>query len=148
MAYQNAKGNGPATGMEKSKPPVRTLPPPPDEISDMRHPTAGYGISGGQNPSSIPPGAKLVSPLGQNLAASQSSEDGESLLDRVARLGVAKSGSDVDLMSPQTRKIDDTMLPASMGMHKPSGSGTVPSATGSSPFADEQKRGADRLAKG
>ena len=54
------------------------------------------------------------------------------LLDRIARLGTAKSViADVDLQSPQTRDVDSTGYPAAHGMRSRSGEGDqVPAKTG------------------
>lgn len=114
----HAPGDGPATGMSKT--------PAPDQISNVRAPSqAGYGMSGGpNNPSSIEPSRAVESVLGSNMR--QSSDDGEGLLDRVQRLGVAKSGDAVDMMASQTRHVDDTPYPPAFGMKSPDNSVRVP----------------------
>jgi hypothetical protein len=158
MAFQNSNVTKPAagdaanTGMMKTPPPTR--PAVDDDVTSIRHPSPpSYGRSHpGFNPSSLAPGKTLSSDLAKNLAASSSAEpDGsESLLDRIARLGVAKSGDQVDLQSPQTRKVDATQLPASFGLKNQSDSAKavrIPSTMGSSPMADEMKRRADALTR-
>jgi hypothetical protein len=147
MAVQvKAAGDGPNTGMLKTPPPVK--PAAPDEITEVRRPTrAGYGMNGFSGRSSTSPGETVLSPLAENLKASQ--DDGEGLLDRIARLGVAKHGDDVDLQSPQTRNpgtrdgVSQEQYPATFGMRNrndPAKAVKIPSVTGHSPMADEARR--------
>ena len=135
--------------------PPPTKPLAPDVISRPRSPIgAGYGQSGGaENPSSIPPGyGGPQTQLGKNLEASV---DDDGLLDRIRRLGTSKGVIDnVDLQSPQTRNEDyaDAKFPAHPNM-KPANvggapRGTVPSATGSSPYSDELRHRAAELKAG
>lgn len=104
MAYQAAKGNGPATGMQKT--------PAPDQISNPRAPgVAAYGESGGpNNPSSVPAGHRVISALGANLESSVS-DDG--VRDRIIREGTARQD---DSVTGQLRDIAAKAPPDSFGM--------------------------------
>jgi hypothetical protein len=123
MAVQaKAKGNGPATGMQKS--------PPPDQITNVRSPTGqGYGMNGPQNPSSVEPGKRVLSPLAANL---ESSVDDDGVLAKVLSRprGALDEGTD-----DQTRKIDDKGYPAAHGQvsrqaNSGSPGGTIPATIG------------------
>jgi len=105
----SAKGNAPATGMPKQPAP---RPVAPDQISSIRKPSPqGYGMNGGAvNPSSIPPGANVMSPMAANLKAS--SEDGEGVLDTIIAHGTKL---DTEITS-QLRKIAPNNVPDAFGM--------------------------------
>jgi hypothetical protein len=127
-----AAGDGPATGMPKSLPPVK--PAAPDEVSQVRAPTkAGYGMNGYEGRSSTSPGETVRSPLSLNMEAAS---DDEGLLDRIARLGVANSGDQVDLQSPQTRKVDASAYPTSFGHHPAAPGPKIPAKLGESAAPD------------
>jgi hypothetical protein len=104
MAYQNGK---PA--------PAKILrTPAPDEITNVRHPSAqGPGMNGPQ-PSSVAPGQASESVLAQNL---RQSSDPEDLLGQVVRAGV--SGRDDRLPNDggdyQRRTVSDTAYPTAHG---------------------------------
>ncbi len=112
-----ARGNAPATGMQKSKAPTR--PAPPDAVSHVRAPTAqSYGENGGlNNMSRTNPGEFVQSDLAANLRASVDDPIGDRL--RTRTLADAKAdGTDVDLQSPQLRKVDSTSYPVSSNMKR------------------------------
>src|ERR1700688_2366549 len=120
MAYQNAEGNSPPTGMSKT--PAPTRPAAPDVVSKMRQPSAqGAGMNGPLNPSSIDPGKQLLSPLAANLKASV---DDDGVLDNV----IAK-GTHMDL-GWQTRSIGDKNVPVHPGTKSAAPSGKVPTKLG------------------
>jgi hypothetical protein len=117
MAVQaKAKGNGPATGMQKT--------PAPDAISTPRSGTGqGYATNGPVgNASSVEPGKRVLSPLAQNL---ESSVDDDGVLSRVIREGTARQD---DSITSQLRKIADGNVPDHPHM-KPANSGGAPSGT-------------------
>jgi hypothetical protein len=103
-----AKGNGPNTGAPGFTPAPR--PVAPDVISNARAGGDGYGQnSGAKNPSSVPPGKSVTSPLGMNLKAS--SDDGENVLDHVIANGTRMDSADF-----QTRAVSDKQaVPTSWG---------------------------------
>jgi hypothetical protein len=105
MAVQaKAKGNAPATGMQKT--------PAPDAISTPRSPGGqGYGTGGpvGNSPSVLP-GAGVRSTLAANL---KSSVDDDGVLDRVIREGTARQDNSV---TGQLRKIADSNVPTHPAM--------------------------------
>ena len=114
MAYQNAKGNAPATGMPK-----QPRPAAPDQISHIRAPSAqGYGMNdGASNPSSVPPTkiAQTISPLAANLKASV---DDDGVLN-----SVIANGTKLDTeITGQLRKIAPGNVPNHPNM-KPANSG-------------------------
>jgi hypothetical protein len=122
MAVQaKAKGNGPATGMQKT--------PPPDVVTNIRSPgQAGYGQNGPQ-PSSIDSGKRVLSPLAANL---ESSVDDDGVLKKILSRprGALDAGSD-----DQTRVIDDKGYPAAHGQvsrqaNSGSPGGTIPATIG------------------
>lgn len=81
--------------------------PPPNQIATPRHPTAaGSGMNNDPNPSSIEPGRRVVSPLGQNLETSVS-EGGA--LDAVISKGTARVDNAI---SDQLRTITGAPPPA------------------------------------
>jgi hypothetical protein len=110
MAVQTkAKGNAPATGMQKT--------PAPDAVSQPRSGAGqGYGANGpvGNSPS-VAPGKAVISPLGANL---KSSVDDDGVLDRIIRDGTARQDESV---TGQLRKIAAGNVP------------THPGATGAKP---------------
>lgn len=120
IVEQAAKGNAPSTGMQKTPAPTKPArPAAPDVISQARKGGDAYGQnSGTANPSRLNPGEVLKSPMALNIEASSNDQSGESLLGRIARLGVAKSGDAVDTMSPQTRSGSDTAFPSAFGHAK------------------------------
>ena len=105
MAVQaKAKGNGPATGMQKT--------PAPDAISAPRSGSGqGHGSNGpvGNNPS-VEPGKRVLSPLAQNL---ESSVDDDGCLNRIIREGTARQD---DSITSQLRTIADGNVPDAFGM--------------------------------
>jgi hypothetical protein len=106
-----AKGNSADTGTPVSLPPVKIKGP--DVVSQARLGGDHYGQnSGTSNPSSISVGEAVESDMAKSM---RSAVNDEGLLDRIARVGVAKSGDSVDLQSPQTRKVSDTAYPAVHG---------------------------------
>ena len=115
-----AAGNGPATGMQKT--------PAPDQISRPRgSAAAGYGQSGGaNNPSSIPPGTRVVSPLGLNL---ESSVDDDGVQAAVIGKGTARND---DRVRNQLRDIAKGGVPTHPFMSGASKGGTVPATIGAS----------------
>jgi hypothetical protein len=122
MAYQVAKGNGPNTGMQKNVAPTR--PAAPDEITAIRAPTKpGYGMNGDTSRSSTSPGELVQSPLAKNLEASS---DSENLLNRI------RHGEDVELQSPQTRKVDATPYKTTFGMSGAKSGPKIPAKCGAS----------------
>jgi hypothetical protein len=85
--------------------------PAPDEISHVRNPSAaGSGQNNDPNASSVAPGKRVVSPLGQNL---ETSVDDGGALARVIREGTARVD---DSISGQLRKIADSAVPDAYGM--------------------------------
>jgi hypothetical protein len=104
MAYQGSK---PA--------PAKILrTPAPDEITNVRHPSAAGPGMNGPHPSFVAPGQASESVLGQNL---RQSSDPEDLLGNVIRSGV--SGRDDRVPADgntQTRSVSDTPYPTTFGM--------------------------------
>ena len=92
MAYKAAKGNAPATGMQKT--PAPTRPAPPDAVDTVRNPSAqSYGENGpANNASRTNPGEFVESDLGKNMRASV---DDDGVLDRIIRDGTAKQDDSV-----------------------------------------------------
>jgi hypothetical protein len=85
--------------------------PAPDQISMPRHPSAaGSGMNNDPNASSIEPGKRVVSPLGQNL---ETSVDDKGALDAVISKGTARIDSAI---SGQLRDIAAGNVPAAHGM--------------------------------
>jgi len=113
-----AASNGPPTGMQKT--------PAPDQISRPRgSAAAGYGQSGGENnPSSIPPGKRVVSPLGANL---ESSIDDDGVQAAVIGKGTARND---DRVLDQLRDIVKGGVATHPHMSGPSKGGTVPATIG------------------
>ena len=112
-----ARGNAPATGMLKSKPPTR--PAPPDAVSHVRAPTAqSYGENGGlNNQSRLNPGERMESDLGKSMRAAVDDPVMDRLLSRT--LTDAKAGgNDVDLQSPQTRQLAPDAPPVHSAMKR------------------------------
>jgi hypothetical protein len=144
MAFQNAKGNAPDTGMPK-----QPRPAAPDQISKVRAPsTQGYGMNdGASNPSSVAPDkiAQTMSPLAANLKASA---DDDGVLDHVIAHGTKLDG----VISGQLRKIADGNVPthsafAKRGAASGSPGGSIPSKNGS-PTSDWEARRAAVLRAG
>jgi hypothetical protein len=110
-----ARGNAPATGMQKSKAPTR--PAPPDAVSHVRAPTAqSYGENGPlNNQSRLNPGERMESDLGKSMAVDDPVMD--RLLSRTLKDAKA-SGNDIDLQSPQTRDIGRDFPPVHSAMAK------------------------------
>jgi hypothetical protein len=144
MAFQNAKGNAPDTGMPK-----QPRPAAPDQISKVRAPSAqGYGMNaGGSNPSSVAPDkiAQTMSPLAANLKASV---DDDGVLDDVIAHGTKLD----DEINGQLRKIAGGNVPthsafAKRGVDSGSPGGTVPAKTGN-PTSDWDARRAAMLKAG
>jgi hypothetical protein len=111
--------------------------PAPDEVTNPRSPTGqGYGMNGPHNnASSVAPGQRVISPLGQNL---ETSVDDGGALDRVIREGTARVD---DSIGGQLRKIADGNVPdhpamASARSRQPTYPGpkaaTLPAATAKS----------------
>jgi len=90
--------------------------PSPDQISQVRNPgKVSYGMNFDTHPSSLPPGTAARSILGQNLA--ESSDDGESVLQKVIEGGVAGRDDRVPADgNVQTRTVSDTPYPTTFGM--------------------------------
>lgn len=123
MAYQAAKGNGPATGMQKT--------PAPDEVTNIRSPSSpGYGMNGPQ-PSSVAPGKAVISPLGANLKSSVPDD----ALDTVIRDGTARN----DKVTSQLRTIAAGNVPTAHGMKGPDNSARVPGKIGATDAAPARK---------
>lgn len=135
MAFQNAKGNRGTTAG-----PVKT--PAPDEVSHVRSPSGqGYGQNGPANPSSVPPGQRVLSPLAANL---ESSVDDDGALGDIIRNGTAKNAK----ASEQLRSISDSGKAPSYGMKLPSSGATVPgSIPGLHQGGNNSALGADLAAK-
>lgn len=110
-----ARGNAPATGMQKSKAPTR--PAPPDAVSHVRAPTAqSYGENGPlNNQSRLNPGERMESDLGKSMAVDDPVMD--RLLSRTLA-DVKAGGNDIDLQSPQTRDIGRDFPPVHSAMAK------------------------------
>lgn len=128
-----ARGDAPATGMQKSKAPTR--PAPPDAVSHVRAPTAqSYGENGPlHNASRTNPGEFVQSDLAANLRASVDDPVMDRLLSRSLKDAKA-GGNDVDLQSPQTRDIGRDFPPvhsamAKRGVDSGSPGGTIPRKT-------------------
>ncbi len=124
----SAKGNAAPTGMPK-QPAMK--PVAPDQISSVRKPSAqGYGMNGGAiNPSVIPAGANVMSPMAANLKAS--GDDGESVLDHVIAHGTKLD----DEITSQLRNIEPNNVPDHPAMTRRgpgdgSPGGIVPATTG------------------
>lgn len=134
MAFQNAKGNGPATGMPRT--PAPTKPAAPDLISRVRDPHgSGYGSNdGANNPSSINPGKQMLSPMAQNLKAS--SDDGESALDTVIAKGVS-----MDTPDWQMRAVSSKGYPINPGTQGAAKGPSIPDRLGASVAQLVQKPG-------
>jgi hypothetical protein len=123
MAYQAAKGNGPATGMPKT--------PAPDEVTNIRAPSApGYGMNGVQ-PSSVPPGKAVLSPLAANLKSSVTDD----AIDSVIANGTARN----DKVTSQLRTIAAGNVATAHGMKGPDNSARVPSKIGATNAAPARK---------
>jgi hypothetical protein len=119
-------GEGPNTGAPGPTP-APTRPALHDLISAPRGPgaIAGYGQSGGaNNPSSIPPGTRVVSPLAANL---ESSIDDDGVQTAVIANGTARNSARV---TNQLRDIASRNVPDHPRMSGPSKGGTVPATIG------------------
>jgi len=135
-----AAGDAPNTGSPgPTPPPTKKLAP--DVISAPRAATPqGYGMSPGHNPSSIPPGTQLLSPMAEVLKEGQ--DDGEGVLDRITKEGTARRD---DAITSQLRKIADGNVPNHPNMKSPNKTGgtyefdTLPAKCGS-PAADFDAR--------
>jgi hypothetical protein len=109
----------------------------PDLISAPRAPISGggYGQSGGvglNNPSSIPPGTRLTSKLGEVLA--EASDDGEGVLEKIIA-GQGHGDNEQDATADLRRKIDITPFPSVHGQtsrqaNSGSPGGTIPAKIG------------------
>ena len=76
--------------------------PAPDVVDNIRSPVgAGYGMNGPQNRSSINPGMRVQSQLGQAMAESVGDSDLQDIID-----GKARSNPDRPLDNFQTRSVD------------------------------------------
>lgn len=117
MAVQaKAKGNGPATGMQKTPAPLR--PAAPDEVTAIRAPTKpGYGMNGDTSRSNTSPGEQTKSILARNMEASV---DDDGALDRITREGTAKVD---DSISGQLRTIAKGNVPDHPAMKSPNRQG-------------------------
>ncbi len=134
MAFQNAKGDGKATGM-----PVQPRPVAPDEVSSIRNPSqAGLGMNGFAGPSSDTEIGKTVSPLGLNLRASVTDD----AIGEVIAHGTAKQDVSV---TAQLRKISADAPPPSYGMRLANSGGapmgTVPAKLGANEGQPVRKPG-------
>jgi hypothetical protein len=126
MAYKVAKGNAPATGMQKT--------PAPDAVSAPRSGGGqGYGANGpvGNSPS-VAPGKSVISPLGANL---KSSVDDDGVLDRIVREGTKLD----DSITGQLRKIAPGNVPTAHGMKGADNSARVPGKIGATNAAPARK---------
>jgi hypothetical protein len=127
MAYKVAKGNAPATGIQKSV--------PPDAVSAPRSGGGqGYGANGpvGNSPS-VAPGKSVISLLGANL---KSSVDDDGVLDSVIKNGTARQDVNV---TGQLRKIAAGNVPTAHGMRGPDNSARVPGKIGATNAAPARK---------
>lgn len=79
----SAPGNAPS---------IKQKTPPPDQVSHLRSPSGeGYGQNSGfANPSSMPPGQRVISPLAANL---ESSVDDDGVRDTIINRGLARDPS-------------------------------------------------------
>ncbi len=129
MAYQ---GNKPA--------PARiNRTPAPDEVTNIRHPSAaGPGMNGPQA-SSVAPGQASESVLAQNL---RQSSDPQDLIGQVIRNGVSGRDDRIPVNAAETdwqrRPVSDDAYPTSYGLSKRGPStgspgSTVPPKTGWNP---------------
>jgi hypothetical protein len=128
MAVQaKAKGNGPATGMQKT--------PAPDEITSIRSPSqAGYGMNTPQ-PSSVAPGKRVLSPLAANL---ESSVDDDGVLAAVIAKGTTRVDSEI---TSQLRDIAPNIVPDHPHMGKPANSPRIPDKIGPTNSTPMRKSG-------
>ncbi len=140
MAVQvKAKGNGPATGMQKT--PAPTRPAAPDEVTAIRAPTrAGLGMNGDTSRSNTNPGEQVKSILARNLEASV---DDDGALDRIVREGTARVD---DTITGQLRTIAKGNVPDHPAMKSPNkvGAGTydfdtLPAKLGATQAADPKE---------
>jgi hypothetical protein len=118
MAVQaKAKGNGPATGMQKTPAPTRKAPP--DAVTSIRAPTPqGYGENGPHaNASRTNPGETVESDLAMNL---RESVDDDGALARIVKEGTAKVD---DSISGQLRTIAKGNVPDHPAMKSPNRQG-------------------------
>jgi hypothetical protein len=120
LGNPTAVSNGPPTGMQKT--------PAPDQISRPRgSAAAGYGQSGGENnPSVIPPGKRVASPLALNL---ESSVDDDGVQAAVIGRGTARND---DRVRDQLRDIADKNVPTHPHMSGASKGPTIPATIGAS----------------
>ncbi len=133
MAINTHRAPGAGAETQIGPTPAPLKPAAPDVISNVRAPgKSGLGMNGVQ-PSALRPGETKQSVLADNLRQSSNDQDGESILDRVQRLGVARAGDAVDTMAAQTRAVDATPFPPAFGMHRPDNSVRVPSHGGPAP---------------
>lgn len=108
-----AAGDAPATGVPGFTPAPKAKPQPPDQISQVRNPTAaGYGMNNFAGRSSLNPGEKLLSPMAASLRAAQ--DDGEGVLDTVEARGAKSADSNFE-----TRQEPTTAYPTAFGMKDP-----------------------------
>lgn len=112
---QAARGNAPATGMQKT-PPAKVVTPFPA----LREKDTGgaYGQNHYTGPSSVPMTAVSQSPAAQNLAASV---DDDGVLDHLIRGDKPTKNAidDLDLKSPQTRVVSqEQLIPIAHGMKR------------------------------
>jgi hypothetical protein len=154
MAFQTGKGRRvqiPAKGnAPDSHNPGPTPAPTEDALvkltraKDTAWGRQSYGANGYPGPASVEPGAKISSPLADQLKAKAAEGDAGDLLQTIIEKGTARD-SMVDLASPQTRDVSKEQYPSAHGQVRrslDSGSpgGTVPSVTGHSPMSDELRR--------
>jgi hypothetical protein len=134
-----AKGNAPATGMQKTPAPTRQAPP--DATSHVRAPTAqSYGENGPiNNASRTNPGEIVESDLGRNM---RESVDDDGALDQIIKNGVRMD------TGFQTRDLNNkadknrSASPVHPHMTGASKGGTVPQKLGQSAAEPVRKPGA------
>ncbi len=123
-----ARGNAPATGMQKTPRPAR--PAPPDAVSHVRAPTAqSYGENGPlNNQARLNPGETMESDLGKSMRAAVD----DPVMDRLRSRTLADAktgGNEIDLQSPQTRDIGRDFPPVHPSMARRGPSDGSPGST-------------------
>lgn len=146
--FEAAKGNAPATGMQKSVAPTR--PAPPDAVSTIRKPTAqSYGENGPKNNQSVlRPGEFMESDLGKSMRAAV---DDDGVLQTIID-GKGHGDVEASAVADLQRKIDITQYPTTHGTRQrnlPAGTfDALPKKLGASPDADYLARRAAELKQG
>jgi hypothetical protein len=121
MAFQNAKGNGPNTGMPKSVAPTKRVAA---NLDFGGKGDQGYGRNRYGGPSSLTPGQTTESALATDLRTTAAA-GGDDVLSTVQKLGAAAMrsplpGDEVEdvagLPGSQVRDVGDKNVPDSFGM--------------------------------